>query len=270
MEIKAILSEALRCIERARSIKPSSEIEVSALRWETYATLQNILDALSMSIVELNLKKPSSYSELGFVLYENGLIDINIAEIIRRIAIVRNILAHAYRRISMEDLKKIINELFPDIEKVVNSLYRIIEEKAIDPEKQSFKLTEPMLSKIAEVFKEHNVTIAYLFGSRARGDFREDSDYDIAVLFKKEDVNILDEVEITIKIADTLKIPADKINVVSLNNAEPTLIARILKEGKIIYQCNEKSRKNWERKTYLELLRNTDLYAIYLKKTLKK
>jgi len=42
---KAILLEAINSIKRAEDIKPKTPIEISALRWELYASLQNILDA---------------------------------------------------------------------------------------------------------------------------------------------------------------------------------------------------------------------------------
>ncbi|MEM3571020.1 MAG: HepT-like ribonuclease domain-containing protein [Candidatus Bathyarchaeia archaeon] len=269
MEIKVILSEALECIKRARSIEPKSELEASALRWEIYATLQNVLDAISMIVAELGLKKPSSYSELGFILYENDFINESIAKTVREIAAVRNILAHAYRKILINDLMDIANKLLLDVEKVVDSLTRIVEDKSIDPKPCIYGLTNAQLSSLKKALKRREVLIAYLFGSRARGVFREDSDYDIAVLFKSENVSILDEAELTVEIADTLGISVEKVNIVSLNKAELPLKARVLREGKIIYQYDEAFRKSWERKEYLKLLRNMDFYAIYFKRALK-
>ncbi|MEM2341928.1 MAG: hypothetical protein QXX94_00550 [Candidatus Bathyarchaeia archaeon] len=56
MDIKVTLLEALNAIKRAETIEPKTIIEVSALRWELYASLQNILDAIAMIIADLNLK----------------------------------------------------------------------------------------------------------------------------------------------------------------------------------------------------------------------
>lgn len=44
-----------------------------------------------------------------------------------------------------------------------------------------FGLTEEVVNEIIRVLKQNNVLNAYLFGSRARGDFTEVSDIDIAV-----------------------------------------------------------------------------------------
>jgi predicted nucleotidyltransferase len=114
------------------------------------------------------------------------------------------------------------------------------------------------------VFRKHNVVLAYLFGSRARGCSRSDSDYDIAVLMDRSEVTVMDEIELALDIADALKVPADRVDVVALNIADTMLKARVLREGAVIYAENEDVRKVWERKVYLEVLDSTDFYAIYI------
>ena len=42
---------------------------------------------------------------------------------------------------------------------------------------------EPYLPQLQSVFEQHDVSLAYLFGSQAKGNVRPDSDLDIAVLF---------------------------------------------------------------------------------------
>jgi len=234
MEIKNILAEALSYVNRAKNIELNSQIQADAFRWEIYASLQNILGALTMVIAELNLRKPSSYSEMIDILYENGILDERTRKVMKNFSSLRNILAHAYRRISIEELKK-LKELIPDIERIIKELNDLIENKDLDPE---IDLRKHDL-EIDEIFKKHKVKIAYLFGSRARGFFREDSDYDIAVLFDKEEVNLLDESNLAVDISEKLNIPVDKIDVTSLNKNDLLVIARVLKEGKIIYQEDE-------------------------------
>ncbi|MEM2123079.1 MAG: HepT-like ribonuclease domain-containing protein [Candidatus Bathyarchaeia archaeon] len=266
MEIRAILSEALDCVRRARGIRPSSELEASALRWEIYAALQNTLDAMSMMVADLGLKKPGSYSELGLILCEEGFVNREIAEDVKSMAAVRNTLPHAYRRVSGEDLVKVVERLLPRVEAVADSLAKIAGEKGLDPKVRRHGLTGDQLKRLAETFRRREVLIAYLFGSRARGAFREDSDYDIAVLSEGGDVSVLLEAELAVEVADSLKVPVDKVDVVSLNKREFPLTARILKEGIIIYQRDEAFRRSWERKTYLELLRDMDLHAVHIKR----
>ncbi len=93
---------------------------------------------------------------------------------------------------------------------------------------------------------------------------REESDYDIAVLFSKEDVTVIDEIKLSLEIAQALGVPVDKVDLTSLNNADILLIARVLKEGMPIYAISEEDRKRWEKEKYLEVLYTTDLYAIYI------
>ena len=42
---------------------------------------------------------------------------------------------------------------------------------------------EPYLPQLQSAFEQHDVSLAYLFGSHAKGNPRPDSDLDIAVLF---------------------------------------------------------------------------------------
>jgi len=257
---KAILLEAINSIKRAEDIKPKTPIEISALRWELYASLQNILDAVSMIIADLNLRKSSSYSDLGKILRETNLIS---EDDIKTIATVRNMLAHAYRRISGEDLQRIRDEILPRAERAAKELLKIVEQKNLDPKSNLYK-------GLIETLKEHGVLLAYIFGSRARGDAREDSDYDIAVLFSNEDASIIDEINLAVELAGALNEPVEKIDVVSLNRADLLVKARVLKEGIPIYYVDEEFKRKWERKTLIEILDGSDMYAIYVNRVLKR
>ena len=84
---------------------------------------------------------------------------------------------------------------------------------------------------------EHGIKLVspravYLYGSRARGDAAEDSDFDLAFDFSAE------------KRGAWLRLPADyntepptlrEVDLADLNGAPPELRTRILKEGKRIY-----------------------------------
>lgn len=148
-------------------------------------------------------------------------------------------IAHAYRKLSSRDLMKIVENIIPIAQNLAEKLIELVEEKHIDPKEAREEIKE-LTKKLSKTFEEHGVTIAYLFGSRARGSYREESDYDIAALFEKEDASIIDEIELGISIAEELGIPADKVDVVALNKADPILIVRVLKEGIPIYTKNFK------------------------------
>ncbi|MEM2945034.1 MAG: hypothetical protein QXU11_00740 [Thermoproteota archaeon] len=71
-------------------------------------------------------------------------------------------------------------------------------------------------------------------------------------------------------IAETLRIPADKVDIVALNKADTILIARVFKEGGVIYSDDEDLRRKWERETYLKILEETSLTNVYVNRVLKK
>jgi len=269
MEVKAMLAEAINCVKRAKGLSPpESEVEVSALRWELYASLQNILDAIAMIVSDLGLRKPSSYADLGVLLSEAGLVDDETCNAIKLMAATRNILAHAYRRLTINDLDEIIKQVLPKTERVIGSLKGIVESKGLDPE-----YAEPVnmsVGEIAEIFKRRGVVLAYLFGSRARGMETPESDYDIAVLFDKPKVTVTDEIELALDVARALKVPSDMVDIVALNNVDTTLKARVLREGVPIYMLSRERKARWERQTILQTLHTTDLYAIYVKRALER
>lgn len=221
-----------------------------------------------MMVAELGLGKPSAYADLGQTLQERGFLsDRGYVDVIKTIAVTRNVLAHAYRRMGVEDLNKIVDEVLPKAEDLIGSeLMRILEDEQIDPPGCGVSPSK----ELSEVFARHGVVVAYLFGSRARGTARGDSDYDLAVVFRSDDVTILDEMELAKDVAEALKVQADKVDVTALNRADSPLLARVFKEGKVIYASNDRERKDWERKAYLNLLRLGDLDAVYIRKASKR
>jgi len=122
------------------------------------------------------------------------------------------------------------------------------------------------LDKIAPVFEKHEVLVAYLFGSRAKGREREESDYDIAVVFRGERATIVNEIELAKDLSDALNVPVEKVDVVALNSADPEILSAVFEEGKEIFVSNEREKRNWERRAYLALLRERDLSAVYMKR----
>ena len=256
------MAEAASGIRRARSIAPRSWLELSALRWELYAVLQNVLEAMAMMVADLGLRKPSTYAGLGTALREASLLSREQEELVREVAATRNVLAYAYRKLGGEDLEGIAKELLPRVAGLVEALARVAEERGLGPPSPR--------DRLSRVFERRGVVLAYLFGSRARGTAREDSDYDFAVLLPRDDVDVVEEVALALELAEELGVPPDKVDVVVLNKADPGLVARVLREGKLLYARSEGERRRWERRTLLELLRLSDLTAVYAARALKR
>lgn len=243
---------------KARSIKPSNDIAIAAIKWEIYSSLQNLLDSLTIIVAELGLVKPSTYSEIATILQKNGVLNEIDAELVKRAAATRNLIAHAYRKIEKEDITQIVTNLLPKVEELSRTLMNYVRESNLDPEIDYSQ-------EYAKAFKKNRVKLAYLFGSRAKGTSREDSDYDFAVLFNRSST-LEDEVKLILDLADKLGIPVEKVDVVALDRADNELAYRVLKEGKLVYASNEKIRKHWERSTLIKALESRDIYEVYIKR----
>ena len=88
-------------------------------------------------------------------------------------------------------------------------------------------LTNSQFSQLKEIAKNYDLDLMVLFGSRAKGPIKEDSDYDIAVLFNKYDnekfLELLEELEEKL---------LNKVDLVSLNlNEDPLLLKNISQGG---------------------------------------
>lgn len=98
--------------------------------------------------------------------------------------------------------------------------------------------SDPILDFVIRLAREHvKPRRVLLFGSRARGDFTERSDYDIAVdesgnsdtSWARFSLSVRDE-------APTLK----SIDLVRLSQVDENFRSRILSEGKVIYDSKAK------------------------------
>ena len=99
---------------------------------------------------------------------------------------------------------------------------------------QKFGLDEKTIKDIIEILKKYQeVESAKIFGSRARGDYREASDIDIALFGNKLTFSINTKIFYEI---DDLYLPY-KIDLINFNSISPknTIRDNILKEGVEFY-----------------------------------
>lgn len=263
MDIVSVLSQALENAKRAKNMKAGSQEYASALRWELYASLQNVLDGLAMIVADLGLRKPGTYSELGSVLQEHGILTVEEDRHVKFIARVRNTLAHAYRQLDVDDLESIKRDALPLAEMMSRKLIDYITRTGLDPE---FVIgMKELRIKLEQIFRKHGVVLAYLYGSRSRGTAKKESDYDFAVLFEKY-VGISAEIMLSLDIAEALNSPSDLVDVAALNKADAALKHRVLKEGQPIFWTDKKLKNRWERLTYVQNLELQDLHKLYFRK----
>ena len=68
MDIIRVLDDCIDACRVASAIEPKDEIFISALRWEVYRSLQDLLDAMAMIISDMGLRRPGGYSEIPYYI----------------------------------------------------------------------------------------------------------------------------------------------------------------------------------------------------------
>ena len=101
--------------------------------------------------------------------------------------------------------------------------------------------------------KEGNIKVAYLFGSYANDTYNENSDVDIAVIYKEP----LDEYEHAGKSIDVSRVFGDvTVDYIDLERVNVFLQFEILSKGKIIYFENEQDLIDFSKRVqelYIEM-----------------
>jgi len=107
---------------------------------------------------------------------------------------------------------------------------------------------EQILNILKKYFaNKPEVTIAYLFGSCARDERQPFSDIDIAVFVNKEPPKeeiLKYRVGLTADLISLLK--SNRVDVVCLNSAPPLLTHRVIRDGIIICNKDEKVKVSFE------------------------
>jgi uncharacterized protein len=101
-------------------------------------------------------------------------------------------------------------------------------------------------SAVDRVLAAAGVRFAYLFGSRASGQHRPDSDADIAIMPVRA-LDLLAEVGLADRLAQALQVPA--VDLVDLRRAPLGLRGRVLTEGRLLYSSDEPGRVAFEVRT---------------------
>lgn len=97
--------------------------------------------------------------------------------------------------------------------------------------KPSMKIDfESKKGAIAEIAKKHGLSFVALFGSQTTGRMHAKSDIDIAVLGSGE----VDRTTIAVELDEVFQ--RDDTEVVVLNDATPTMMYVVVRDGKVLYE----------------------------------
>ena len=93
------------------------------------------------------------------------------------------------------------------------------------------------------VLAAHGVAVAYLFGSRAEGTARAESDHDVAVLFTGKEPAL----DATERLAEDLVVPlGTRVDVVDLARAGLELRGKVADTGRLLFSADETIRVRFE------------------------
>lgn len=92
--------------------------------------------------------------------------------------------------------------------------------------------------ELIHIGNKYNIDSIGIFGSRARGDFREDSDYDIFIIGK---ISLSDELKLEDELSDILK---QDVDLIKLDKDTDRILAKnIINEAVVIYSRNDSFEK---------------------------
>jgi predicted nucleotidyltransferase len=104
---------------------------------------------------------------------------------------------------------------------------------------------------VEQALARAGVRFAYLFGSRASGESRVESDADVAIMGERS-LDLLERARLAARLAEALGVP--DVDLVMLNEAGLELRGRVVQDGKLIYSRDEPARVGFEVRTRSEYL----------------
>lgn len=103
--------------------------------------------------------------------------------------------------------------------------------------------------RAGRILADAGVSVAYLFGSRASGRARPDSDADVAVLADRH-LGLLDRELLADRLAQVLAV--GEVDIVVLDEASLELRGHVVQEGTLLYSRDEPRRVAFETRTRSE------------------
>ncbi|PLJ77188.1 MAG: hypothetical protein B7L53_07790 [Thermofilum sp. NZ13] len=258
VEIRSLVSRAVEALSKAGELANKTSLDAygeASLRWFLYEAHQDLLDALAALVAELGLRKPPTYAGIGHVLAENGLIGSGDAELISLLARNRNRLAHAYRLLDLTELREVYLQARDRVPRLAGLLLRITEERGVDP--------PPLPESLLALLRSYGVKALLLFGSRARGDYSEASDYDVAVLAGRQ----LSLRELDAIAGELSRLwGGAEVDIVDLSEAPNELLYKVLRDAVPLYVEDERWFRSWAAREYSRVLDEEDLMDIYYRR----
>jgi len=130
------IAKALTRLEKITSLPLEKIIEdelESMLEREVEIVIQGLLDIGEYIISCKGFEVPSSYRDIGIILWKNRVLDRESGEKLSRLAGLRNILVHIYSDIDYELLYNYARKLVDDARSMLQIFIDYMEKQGIDP-----------------------------------------------------------------------------------------------------------------------------------------
>lgn len=124
------------------------------------------------------------------------------------------------------------------------------------------RVTAAVREVLGRAGEERRAAAVYLFGSLARGTWREGSDVDLGVLFAREPEPTLEGWGFDLE-GDVEKLLGVPVQLVALNRAPADLVHRVLRDGVLLMDTDRSARIRFEvakRNEYFDLLPHLERY----------
>lgn len=198
-----------------RGIKTLTRLMSRGSRQPVQLIIQALLDLGLMVVAALGLRRPRAYSEVGYILWEQGVLSRHDAEMLRSMAGLRNVLVHAYARVDRGRIFEFAERLKVDARRVASAVLKGVEGKPIDPPEDS---VAGMVEKLKRALSG-KVVLALLYGGRAKG-YALKGDYDVAVLME-QGCDLYKLGELVVDVAEALGVPEELVDVVCIDALPP-------------------------------------------------
>jgi hypothetical protein len=152
---------------------------------------------------------------VGYILWEQGILNRQDAETLRSLAGLRNVLVHAYARVDRGRVLEFAERLKVDARRVASAVLKGVEGKSIDPPADS---AAGMVEKLKRALSG-KVVPALRTGGRAKG-YALKGDYDVAVLME-QGCDLYKLGELVVDVAEALGVPEELVDVVCIDALPP-------------------------------------------------
>ena len=222
MEIAERISKQVELINEILS-ELSTETSYRGIERLVQLAIQALLDLGLIVISALNARRPSRYSEVGYILKDLGLVNPEDAELMKGMAGLGNILIHAYAMVDRNKIIKASERLKEDIPRIVSKIVDRLKFKNLD--RKECMVGDDVVDTLSKILNGR-VRAAFIFGGRVKG-YCIRCDYDIAILMPKE-YDLIEVGKLQVDIAKALGMDEELINLVVLNNSNPEIVLEAL------------------------------------------